>query len=316
MEKKREKVLITGANGFIGANLTRRLLTKNFEIHAVSRKDSQIWRLEEIAEKINIHRGDLADKDFVHKLISSVKPQYIFHLAQYGGYPLQKELNRIIEINLMSTINLLIEAEKTGFKKFVYSGSSSEYGIKKKPMSEKNLIEPNTYYGIFKAASSLFCRHKGHDAKLPVSVLRLFSVYGPWEEPGRLMPTLAKKFINGENVQLVRKDVARDFVFVEDVVDVMILAMKSKRANDQIINIGTGKQTSLKDLVEKAESAWKGKIKAEWGNIEGRPFDSSKWVANVSLAKKTLGWKSKTDLETGLKKTLAWFKKNKKYYEN
>lgn len=312
----KKTVLITGASGFVGANLTRLLLKQGYLVHIILRENSDLWRIADIIPKLKVYRGDLLDSDWMSKTLDSIKPQYIFHLAQYGGYPFQKETEKTWQTNFMTTVRLLTAAEKIGFKKFIYAGSSSEYGQKNKPMSETDFLEPNSAYAVSKASASLYCEHMGRDNKLPVTILRLFSVYGQFEEPGRLIPTILLRYLNNEKLELASPKIARDFIHIDDVCEAFIKTAIEKKANGRIINVGSGKQTTLGEVANTLSSIAGKDIPVIWDKTKGRSFETTKWVADTKRARKLLGWQSKIDFKTGLRNTLSWMKINKKFYEN
>lgn len=313
----KKNILVTGGAGFVGTNLVRRLLADGHTVNLFLKKETDFWRLSDIKKEIKIERGDLSDPSWIKRQFKNIKPEIVFHLAHYGGNLNQKDPQKIVETNLLATINLLSAAEEIGFKKFIYTGSTSEYGNKKKPMSEDDLLEPNSVYAVSKAAGTLYCQHRGRDAKLPVVALRLFSAYGPWEGPIRLIPTVVLKCLNGGLLELSSSSIARDFVYVDDIVDALIKTMELSDNTDfgEIINICTGNQSTVGAVVKKTVELTKANVEIKWGSREKRSYDTDIWVGNPSKAKKILGWKAKTNLQDGIKKTIDWMKENKTLYE-
>lgn len=315
MNPKKKKVLIVGGAGFIGANLARRFVNdKNFEVYLLALRNSNLWRINDLKSDAEICRGDILDFNEVKAVMRRTRPDYIFHLALYGGYPFQSDTKRIFSVNIDGTVNVLRAAEDVGFDRLVVAGSSSEYGRKKKPMKELDILEPNSVYGVSKAASTLYCQHRGRDAKLPINILRLFSVYGPWEEPGRLMPEIMLRILRKKPLEFVSPRVARDFTHVEDIVDACLASLKAGGSFGEIFNISTGKQKTLADVAKTVRMNSVGPVDIRWGNYKARAYDSDIWVGDVKKAERLLGWKAKISFEDGFKKTFDWFKNNKKYY--
>lgn len=209
--------------------------------------------------------------------------------------------------NLAGTFHLLAACAETGFDRFVHAGSSSEYGIKSTPMSEKDPLAPEDAYGASKAGASLWCRAIAASWKLPVATLRLFSPYGPWDDPVRLIPTAARAFLDGRSPRLASPSGVRDFVFVDDVVDAFLLAATVPSAAGEILNIGSGRQTTVGEVVDILSRLIPGAPAPSWNAVPARP-GSPVWVADIGHARRLLGWEPKVPLEEGLQRTIEWMR--------
>lgn len=308
-----KNILITGATGFVGANLVCRLVKGKNKIHIILRRNSDTWRINNILKRLNLHYADLSNALGIEKVVQKIKPQIVYHLAAYRNY--LEESRENLETNIFGTLNLLEACNKRGYDIFINTGSSSEYGTKSKPMSEKDLLEPNSYYAVAKAGQTLLCQHLAREKKLPIITLRPFAVYGPYEEPRRLVPTLINNCLRGKDLSLVLPKTARDFIFVDDVVEAYLKAAQSPKLAGHIFNIGTGKQSSLKDIVSIVVKITGAKVKQNWGTMPGRTFDTNIWLADISKTKKMLKWQPKYNLEEGLRKTINWFKRNSQLYQ-
>ena len=136
---KKKRVLITGGTGFIGSNFVYKFLELGHDIHLTVRPESNFWRIESAKNKIKLHYVDLTKSEEVNKLIFGLKPQIILHFAAYGVYPRkQRDTKKMIDTNLIGTINLVNACKKIKFDCFINTGSTSEYGIKDKPMKEND----------------------------------------------------------------------------------------------------------------------------------------------------------------------------------
>ncbi|RLF51872.1 MAG: NAD-dependent dehydratase [Thermoplasmata archaeon] len=308
-------MLITGATGFIGSCLIHKLVDTNvYDIHIIKRKQSNIWRIKNILDYVSIHDVDIIDYTKLRKVIKSVKPDLIFHTATYGGYPFQKDINKIIQTNIIGTINLVNVCAEVGFDAFINTGSSSEYGLKDKPIQETDLPEPISEYGVAKEAATLFCQAKAKKERLPIVTLRLFSPYGYYEEPTRLIPSVIKSCLLNKNPKVSSPHSVRDFIFVEDVVNAYIKAINFSSSSGEVFNIGYGQQHSVGYVVNKIIRLTGDKVKPEWGSIPKRSNEPTSWQADISKAKDILHWKPKYSIEHGLKKTIEWFEKNISLY--
>jgi len=309
-------ILITGATGFVGSCLMHNFINGNREVHIIKRKQSNIWRIKDILNRALIHNVDIIDSVNLEKLIKNIKPDIIFHTATYGGYPSQKDINKIIQANIIGTVNLVNACSKVGFDIFVNTGSSSEYGLKFKPMLETDLLEPVNDYGVAKAAATLFCQAKAKSEKLPIATLRLFSPYGYYEEPTRLVPSVIRSCLLGENPKVSLPNSVRDFIFIEDVIDAYMNVIETPDIGGQIFNVGYGQQYAVGDVVNKIIKFTGNKVKPEWGSIPKRPNEATIWQANIFKSKDILNWEPRYSIDEGLKKTVKWFEKNTSLYNS
>jgi nucleoside-diphosphate-sugar epimerase len=300
------KVLLTGAAGFIGAVLARRLLRDGHEVHVVLKSSSRKGRLEPISGDLQVHELDLREENSVRATVMEVKPQVIYHLAAHGAYPTQTDPDGIIQTNFLGTWNLLKASAAVDYEVFVNTGSSSEYGFKDFAMRESDLLEPNSYYSVAKCAQTLLCQHFAQVEKRPITTFRLFSAYGPFEEPSRLIPTLIERCLDGQPLKLVSRDTARDFIYVEDVVDAYLSLEKLAQLSGEIINIGTGVQSTVGDVVDAVLKHTGAQVECQWGAMPSRIWDAKTWVSDCTKSKRLLGWRPQTTLSDGLARTVAW----------
>jgi nucleoside-diphosphate-sugar epimerase len=306
--------LVTGATGFIGANICRRLVENGEEVHAVVRPQSNRWRLAEITDKIDIHVADIRDAEQVKRVFAEARPSVIYHLATHGAYSYQTDGKQILLTNVLGLWNLLDAAGKRGYELFVNTGSSSEYGQKSYAMRETDVLDPNSFYAVAKSAQSLLCQHSARMDHLPMVTLRLFSVYGPWEEPRRFIPTLMMAAINRRPIDMVSPGTARDLIYIDDVVDVYLMRDQLKALPGEILNVGTGVQSSVAQVVDAMESVIGGKVDARWGKMEARAWDAETWVADVSKLRRLTGFTPQTSIREGLEKSLPWFREHSHFY--
>ena len=306
----KKKVLITGGGGFVGANAVRAFLAMGKEVHVLEYPGCDLWRLKDIQEKITVHTADIANYEELEPLIQNIKPEVILHFAAYGAYQgTQQDVEKTIQTNLLGTINLVRSCSKVGFRAFVHTGSSSEYGIKDQPMKETDTLEAYNLYGITKAAATLYCQNAAKKDGLPIVIIRPFAVYGPFEEQTRLIPTLVMSYLKGESPKLSTSDSVRDFVFVEDVVAAYMAAIQNiEKAKGEIFNVGTGVQYTIGQAADMVQNIIGSNLKPEYGQIPQAQKEPTHWVADISKAKALLGWQPGYTIEQGLDKTIRWFK--------
>ena len=303
-----KRVLLTGGTGFVGANLARRLLQLGHEVHLLVRPHHTAWRIEGVQADLRLHEIDLADGERLGNLVRRIGPDWVFHLAVHGAYSWQRDLGQMVRTNILGTMNLVGACVATGFEGFVNTGSSSEYGFKNHAPAETEALEPNSYYAVTKSSATFFCRYTAQSRQLRLPTLRLYSIYGPWEEPGRLLPTLVSRGLEGALPPLADPDTARDYVHVDDAVEAYLLAVsRADQPLGGIYNIGSGVQTSLRELVEVARRMLALSVEPAWGAMPGRSWDTNVWVADNRRAAEVLGWRPKLTIEEGFRRLVAWF---------
>ena len=312
---KDKKILITGSTGFIGANLVKKSLKEGAKVYIFTRTTSNKWRISNNLQDVNEYCVDLLEYEKLEATILDIKPEIIFHTAVYGGYPIQGDVNKIIQTDIIATVNLVNVCSKNDFGILVNTGSSSEYGLKFKSMREIDLLEPNNIYGVSKASATLFCQAKAKSEKLPIVTLRLFSPYGYYEEPTRLIPSVIMACLAGKNPKLSSPESVRDFVFIEDVIDAYMKVIEISDIGGEIFNIGFGKQHSVGEVVNKIVELTGNNVQPEWGTVPKRTNEPNVWQADITKAKDVLKWKPKYNLEEGLAKVVKWFTENMTLYE-
>ncbi len=294
------KLLITGGTGFIGNNLLRASIDQGLEVGVLCPPQTlgNAWRLKGLESKFMPLEADITDKAQVSKAVKSFNPDMIFHLAAYGCYPsTQRDVAKMIETNIQGTLNLIQAAEG---RPMINTGTNSEYGIKKSPMKETDSCFPVLDYGITKLSQTLLCR------KNQIPTLRLFSAYGPQEEPTRLIPTMIRAKLTGLALHLINS--SRAFTYMGDIVEAYMAARERYASiKGEIINIGSPKEVSIQDTLSIIDNLEGKSLKVSWDFKEVQD-ETGVWYAHISKARDLLGWIPKIDLAMGLKKTYEWWK--------
>lgn len=304
----RGPVFVFGAGGFIGINLLNTLLEYRKDVYGLSQDYRNNWRL--IANKIhesNMLSCDINDLIGLKNTIQQIKPQTIFNLAAYGAYSKQKEYKKIYDTNFNSTVNCIEILKAQGFSSYIHAGSSSEYGLNSSAPSESEDLIPNSHYAVSKVASYYAIKYYGKIEQLPVAHIRLYSAYGPWEEPDRFIPVLISRARKKIFPPLVDPSVSRDYIYISDICKAFILAAHAINSlKGEVLNIGTEKKTTIREMVSIISKLYNIEKAPEFGSISNRSWDVPNWYSNSEKAKKILNWKSEVDLETGLKRVDAW----------
>ena len=302
---------MTGGAGFIGSHLVDRLINEGFEVVVLD--DFSTGSLENLrlhVGKDNFHmvKGDVRNRVDVKKAVEDV--DYIFHLAANVSVELSiKNPVLVEEVNVGGTLNLLEESLNLDLKKFVYVSSCAVYGNPKYlPIDEEHPTAPLSPYGVSKLTAEHYCRVFYKIYGLKTVCLRLFNVYGPRQAVGPYSGVIAKfvdrlkngkpPIIYGDGKQ------TRDFIFVEDVVDACLRAMDSKKCVGEVVNIGSGIETSINELAQVISRLF-GMNEVKPVYAESRVGEIRRSCADISKAEKFLEFKSKISLEEGLRRFIA-----------
>lgn len=302
-------IFIFGASGFIGANLLDSILKIRKDCYAISHNPRSAWRLKLLeTPSENILHCDINYKKSIEHIFDEHKPKTIFNLSAYGAYSKQNNTALIYETNIIGTVNIL-EACKD-VKAYIHAGSSSEYGLNSANPKEDAELIPNSHYSVSKITTGYLLSYYARTFNLPCLNLRLYSIYGPWEEPDRLMPKMIESALSQKYPPLVDPTTTRDFVYIDDCVEAFVDAANNvnKENSGQSINIGSGQKTTLEQLANSCKKIFGIGTDPVWGSMKNRSWDTAEWYGNNEKAGKLINWQPKTSLEEGLKKFADWQK--------
>ncbi len=300
-------VFIFGGSGFIGANLFNTILQYRSDCYAITHNPRDAWRLKLLNIPLpNILHCDINYKKSVEAVFEEYHPKTIFNLSAYGAYSKQNNSNLIYETNVVGTLNILEQCK--GIHAYIHAGSSSEYGLNSTNPSENSELMPNSHYSVSKISVSYLLKYFAQQQQLPCLNLRLYSIYGPWEEPDRLIPKLVDFGLQNNYPPLADPDTSRDFVYVDDCVEAFIDAANHVNASNagESINIGSGQKVTLKQLGAISRELFNIDTEPQWGNMPNRKWDTADWVGNYEKAECLINWRPVTSLEQGLKKFSEW----------
>lgn len=304
----REHILVTGGGGFLGAPLVRALLTEGHDVHLVLRAGSNTWRLNDVLHRCTVHRADLRDAAAVGRAVAAARPDVVYHLAAHGAYPFQRDGAAILATNLLGTANLLEALRPRDYRVFVNAGSSSEYGHKDGPMRPEDRPEPRSDYAVGKAAATLLCQAEAQRGR-PVLTVRVFSAYGPWEEPTRLVPYVMGCCLRGESPRVTAGRQPRDFIYLDDVLALLRRAAELPELRGQVLHAGSGQRQTVRDMIETiVVVCGGGRVTPTFGAEPTRPDEPTSWVASLDTTTALTGWTPRHDLRAGVERTWLWFR--------
>ncbi len=299
-------ILVTGASGFVGANLFKILIAHRQDVFAGVQREKG-WRLAEIDDE-HIIAVDLNDSAATKNLVDSLAPKTVFDCVSYGAYSFEDESALIYKTNFQSLVDFVNLLSAHPIAAYVHAGSSSEYGSNCAAPIETDHCIPNSHYAVSKVAAATYLHHMGKDREFPAINLRLYSVYGPLEDSSRLIPNLLRHALVGKLPPFVDPNTSRDFVYVDDVCAAFIMAATKMQPEiyGESFNIGSGIKTTIADLAEITRSVFDITEEPQYGKMEGRAWDLAEWYSNPEKAKTLLGWQPTYNLKAGLKVSADW----------
>jgi NAD dependent epimerase/dehydratase len=318
-------VLITGADGFIGSHLTEKLISFNANVTALTyynSRGSNGWldsAFEEIPNNLKIRQGDIRDPHFVDSIIG--ESSTVFHLSSLIAIPYSyKAYQSYIDTNITGLSNLLTSCRRHDVQKIVHTSTSEVYGSALyTPIDEKHPLQGQSPYSGSKIAADMIADSFFRSFDLPITTARPFNTYGPRQSLRAVIPSIIQQLIKKENgsfLDIGDLSPKRDFNFVLDTVDGFLSLGEAENVIGKVFNIGSAVDISIKELCEILFDISGTELKYKTDSKRLRPEKSevNRLLCDSSLIYKTTGWKSKTDLHTGLKTTYDWFKLNSHEY--
>lgn len=300
------KILITGAQGFIGKHLCNRLIQNKEQVYGVIRPNTQLLKR---LNNSHLYCADVADYPSVEKIVAKIKPDIFFHLAAYPDTSNDKHpIPAMFNSNVLGTFNLLMASKNIPYKRFIFVGSYKEYGNHPVPFKEDYELKPQSSYAASKAAAEQYCALFNSFGK-PITRLRLATVYGPGQSQGTLIGHTIKSACTNAEIVTTSGTQARDFLYVDDAIEALMTAAYHPMAVGKVFNIGSGYETSVKEMVETIVKLCRSKSKIN-RCLSQRVNDPPHMYGDISKARKLLNWSPTTSLDDGLKKTIEGHRKN------
>jgi len=304
---KEKSLLVVGGTGFIGSALLQKANKLGMKTTSLSLKKPINTN---IIECTNYVITDTSNFENLQEVFSDLKFHYIVNLAGYinhdlisnGGFSIVQS-----QINLLNNLVSIFNVKK--LIRFIQIGSSDEYGLNKSPQMETTREDPISPYSLAKVMNAQYLQMLNKTENFPAVILRLFLVYGPRQKINRLIPHVIKSCLQNTNFTLSEGNQIKDFTYVEDVVDFILISLIKKNVEGNIINVGSGKPISVKNIVEMINS----KIKSgnpKFSKKFNKNIENNELIPDLSKSKKLLNLSSKTSLDDGLQRTIDWYKTN------
>lgn len=315
---KNKNVLITGGAGFVGSKLARALVDENANVVVYDDfSTGSLRNLEGISSKISIVNADVCDFALVSNYMRLA--DYIFHLAARNIVASTKDPVLDYKTNIGGTLNILLRMKEneSDFKRLIYISSASVYGNPRYlPINEDDQINLLTPYAVSKYAGEGYCMAFHESYNIPVTVLRLSNVYGPYQDPSNPYCGVVAKFMykakRFEHLEIHGDGLStRDFTYVDDVIRAIMLAGLSEKAEGEVFNIATGIETPVIELARSIRDLyWEDQFhKSDIQQIDRRDIDNiRRRVLNIEKARKKLNWIPEITLDVGLRLTKEWMR--------
>ena len=314
------KIFLTGAEGFIGSHLAEKLIKKGHDLTCLILYNSfNSWGWLEhadnkIKKEIRVITGDIRD-EFLIKNQLKKNVDVVINLAALIGIPYSYRAPKsYFDTNAMGLLNILNSALNSNIKKIIHTSTSEVYGSPKYiPIDEKHLVSAQSPYAASKVAADQIALSYNKSFNSPVTILRPFNTFGPRQSLRAIIPTIITQILNKKVLKLGSLYPTRDLTYIDDTTDAFLCALNKKKDIGEIINIGSGFEVSIKELVKKISkiTGHKIDIKKDFKRIRPKKSEVDRLFANNKKAKKILNWSpklnKKRDFENSLKKTIEWF---------
>ncbi len=304
-------VLVTGATGFIGSHLTRRLVEEGARVHALTSTVSSVYpvRLLDIRDQISLHGANLNDSGALEAVVSEHTPRVVFHLGAYTHVGKSwARMDECVQTNIQGTVNLLQALSRTTYDRVIYTSSSEVYGDVAVPFREDTPVRPLSPYSVSKYAGEVFCRMLRKGKGWPVVVVRPFNAYGPAQSPDRIIPEIIVKALRGEDLLMTQGRQTREFNYVGDLVDGFLKAAIAPGIEGEVFNLGGGEEIAIRDLAVTILDLMDNPIEAQIGALPDRPTEIWSMRSDVTKAREQLGIEPARPLREGLEQTIAWYR--------
>lgn len=311
-----KRVLVTGAGGFIGSHLAEKLVEKGAQVRSMVRYNALGLRgwleVSDHTGQMDVFSGDIRDRDSVMTAMKDIDT--VFHLAALIAIPYSYSAPAsYVQTNIVGTLNILQAARDLGTSMVVHTSTSEVYGTARYvPIDEKHALQGQSPYSASKIGADKMAEAFHLSFDLPVTTVRPFNTFGPRQSARAVIPTIILQCLKDGRVSLGNVHPTRDLSYVSNTVDGFMLAGSNPEAVGKTVNLGWGKEISIRDLAELIGRLTGRPIEIQTELDRMRPEESEveRLLADNTLAKELLGWVPRISLEEGLKSTIRWVEEN------
>jgi len=300
------RVLLSGATGFIGSYILQILIAQSIPVSIILRKNSNTWRIANLLNKVTVINEAEEESDMITEVVKFA-PDVLINVSWFGVENKYNNDQKQLEENLKLTQKLFTIAKLTNIKSFVATGSQAEYGPRNAVLDETAPTLPSTLYGVAKLSAYHLLRTLCEKEKIRFAWLRIFSTYGPKDNPDWFVPYLISQLLNGEVPKLTKGEQQWDYLYVKDAANAIIEVAKNNNAFG-VFNLGSGQINSVRYLAETIRDTINPNLSIDFGSIPYRQDQVMHLQADISRLKNEIHWQPKVDLKTGIENTIEWYK--------
>jgi nucleoside-diphosphate-sugar epimerase len=304
------RILLTGASGFVGSHVLRRCHERGFSVAALLRPGGERRRLREAGGTVVEIDGDLGTAEAARPPIEAFAPDVVLHLAWDGVSNTLRNDPRQLRHNPAAALALVDAAAAAGARAWVGLGSQAEYGRVEGRIDERQATHPTSLYGIAKLATGLASAVRCDEQGLRFAWLRLFSTYGPDDNPGWLIPSVADELLAGRTPRLTAGTQRWDYLYVGDVADALVAAAENVAVSG-VYNLGSGEPRTVRSIVEAVRDRAAPGHALDFGAVPFRPDQVMHLEADTTRLRRDAGWQPRVSFDAGISETVGWLRERR-----
>lgn len=309
MQRAGWRILVTGATGFVGSHVLRRLVADGrATVAALIRATSNTWRIDDLSGRFERIEGDLQHLAAAEPAVTAFAPDVLVHLAWSGVTNAFRNDPRQID-NVEATANLVRLGQRMGVKHWIGLGSQAEYGPHDGAIREDTPTQPTTLYGVTKLCAGMLAQHLCATSGIRFAWLRLFSAYGPMDDPSWMIPHVTLRLLRGERPALTAGEQRWEYVYVADAADAIARVAETPSAAG-MFNLGSGQPETIRSIVERIRDLINRSAPLGFGEVAYRPDQVMHLEADIAKLTTATGWTPQTPLDEGLRSTVTWYREH------